>query len=153
GSVAFSGTVNSSGQFNLTGQGNFTVVGIVLNPRFTLTNTQLTIAVSAAIPVVGTANFSGTVNTSGNFTVTASSANLTLRFVTPPHVSAALSNSPLSLPVQASATGIPLIGSVTFVGTISGGNISFSVTLPSVTVLGFTIRNVSATLVTSPRSA
>ncbi len=74
----------------------------------------------------------------------ASVSNINILFVTLTNASVTLTNSSLTLNAQ--ATGIPLLGTVNFTGAINGSSYTFTATLPSVSILGFTLSNVSATL-------
>ncbi len=144
GNLTFTGTVTSAGQYTLTATTQLTVSGLSINASLTLNNTNLTIAATVNLPLVGNVNLSGTVNSQGQFSMTANVANINILFVTLTSASVTVTNS--SVLLNASASGIPLLGTVNFTGTVSGGSWTFTATLPSVSIAGFTLTNVMATL-------
>jgi hypothetical protein len=144
GNLTFSGTVDNQGSYNLTASTQLTVSGVTINASLTLTNTQLAIAATVNLPLVGSIDLSGTVDSQGQFSMSANVSNVTILFVTLTNASVTLTNDSLTLDAQ--ATGIPLLDTVNFTGMIGGGSWTFTATLPSVSIAGFTLTNVMATL-------
>ena len=144
GDLTFSGTVNAQGQYSLSATTTLTISGLPVTAAFTLTNANLAVATAVDLPLVGTVNLSGTVDSQGHFALTAGAPDVNILFVTVTNTSVTLTNN--SLTVSGRATGLPLLGTVDFAGTVNGNSYTFTAALPSVNILGFTLRNVSATL-------
>ncbi len=144
GPLSLTGTVDQQGNFSLAATPHVVIGGFGLDPTFRLTNTSLTVAATPNLPIVGTVNLSGTVDGQGNYSVTAALPNLTILFVNLTGVSATLTNN--SLTFTGHASNLPLIGGVDFTGTITGDSYTFVAPLPGVNVLGFTLKNLTATL-------
>ncbi len=150
GPLNFSGTVDGHGNFSLSAMTHIVIAGFGLDATFRLTNTSLTVAATVNLPVVGNVNLSGTVDSHGNYSLTAGVSDIHILFVTLTNASVTLTNT--SLTVAAKATGLPLIGTVDFTGTITGSSYTFTATLPSVSVLGATLKNLHVTLTNSALS-
>jgi hypothetical protein len=144
GDLSFSGAVNAQGQYNLSAAATLTISGLPVTATFTLTNTNLAVATSVDLPLVGNIILSGTVDSRGHFALTANAPDINILFVTLTNTSVTLTNS--SLTVSGQATGLPLLRAVDFTGTVNGNSYTLTATLPSVSILGFTLSNVSATL-------
>ncbi len=144
GNLDLSGTVNDKGQYSLTTTAHVTIDGYHLDADFRLTNADLNVTTTLDIPVAGKVNLSGKVNNKGQYSLTASVANFHVLFVTLTSASVDLTNT--SLTVKAHAANLPLVGTVDFTGTVKSGDLSFTATVPHVSVLGFTLTNVTVTL-------
>jgi hypothetical protein len=132
-SVSVGGSINAQGRFSLTGQGTFNVGGMKLSPSFTLTNIGPSPSLQVAcdgvnLPVVGTASFDGTINTSGQFSITSTLGSVPVLGLTLSNVRATLTNNPSwSLSVGADVTGLPeWINGVQFNGTVGGGQLALT---------------------------
>ncbi len=144
GTINFSGTVDKTGNFSLMATAHIVIAGFALDAGFKLTNTSLTVSATLNLPIVGNVTVSGTVDKNGNYSLTAAVSDIHILFVTLTSASVTLTNS--SLIVAAHASNLPLIGNVDFKGTITGSSYTFTATIPSVSLLGFTLKNISATL-------
>ncbi len=152
--VNLTGTVNKNGSNyslgDLTGTAHIVIAGFALDAGFKLTSTSLTVSATVNLPIVGNVNLSGTVDKNGNYSLTAGVSEIHILFVTLTSASVTLTNT--SLIVEAHASNLPLIGNVDFKGTITGSSYTFTATIPSVSLLGFTLKNISATLTNSSLS-
>ena len=150
GTLNFAGTVDSHGSFSLTVTPHLVIAGVGLDATFRLTNTSLTVSATVNLPIVGPVNLSGTVDSHGNYSVTAAIPNITILFVTLTNATVMLTNS--SLTVTARASNLPLIGNLTLTGTITGNSYTFTATIPSLSILGFALPNIAVSLNTTSLS-
>ncbi len=150
GSLNLVGTADQQGNFSVSAMPHVVIAGVGLDVAFHLTNASLAVSTTANLPIVGNVNLAGTTDNQGNFSLTTTVPNLTILFVTLTNASVTLTNNSLS--VAAHASNLPLIGGVDFKGTITGNSYTFMVALPSVSILGFTLKNTTAALNSSSLS-
>ena len=143
GPVGMTGTVDNQGNFSLTRTGDITIAGYTLNATMTLSNTKLSVTADLSVPSAGVIPVTGWVTSSGQFSLTGTIKNLPISFINLSNVSVNLTNTGLTLAGQAS--NVPVLGTVTFTGTVAGGSYTFTATVPQATVLGFTLTNITAT--------
>jgi hypothetical protein len=150
GEILVAATVDTSGNHTLIGSATFHVNGFTLTATGTLTNTTLWIAASLTIPGGGQAGFTGSVSSTGQWSLTGH-ATLTVGGFT--LVDAGLSFSNTQLTVAIGLT-IPSVGAVSLHGTAdAAGQFNLSATI-SLTVANFTLSNAALNLTnTSPTAS
>jgi hypothetical protein len=142
GQAHLSGSVQSNGQFSLTGSANLTPAGFSMaNASLTLSNSGLAVAGSVAIPGLGQASLKGSVQSSGQYTLTGS-ANLTLAGFSAANASLTLTKNGMAIQANISV----LSQSVAFSGSVQA-NGSFSLTgKANLSLAGFSAASASLTL-------
>ncbi len=144
--VRLAGPVNTDGTFDLAGFAPLIDVGSVplILPRFDLTDQGMTVEGHTILPVVGAADFTGSLTPDGTYALTAPLPDFTVSGYTLTNASAALGNDGL---VLTATTNVPIVGDVNVTGDLTvDGHYSLTASVPTVTVLGFTLNNVSVTL-------
>ncbi len=144
--VRLTGPVNTDGTYDLAGNALLIDVGSVplLLPHFDLTDQGMTVEGHTVLPLVGAADFTGSLTPDGTYALTAPLPDFTVSGYTLTNASAALSNDGLGL---TATTNVPIVGAVNVTGDLTiDGHYSLTASVPTVSVLGFTLTNVSVTL-------
>jgi hypothetical protein len=159
GTVAFHGGIDTKGNFSIEAAASaIDVGGLSLTPSFTLNNQELSVGIDARsvkIPLLEEGgSFTGAVKKKQGeytFTATASLGKVNLfNLVTLSPITATLTNDGgLALNVSASVSGNALpawMNNVQFTGQVGSGTLSLTLKKPTLTLFGFTVDNVAATL-------
>ena len=142
--VRLTGPVNTDDTYDLAGNALVIDVGGVplLLPHFDLTDQGMTVEGHTVLPVA--ADFTGSLTPDGTYALTAPLPDFTVSGYTLTNASAALSNDGF---VLTATTNVPILGDVNVTGNLTvDGHYSLTASVPTVTVLGFTLNNVSVTL-------
>lgn len=123
--VSYTGSINSAGQFTLTGTANVTIGGFTLSTATVQVNNQgITLSGQTNLGPIGTASFTSTATTNGNFFLTAT-ASTNFGIALAPEVDAQLTLSNAGL--NASTTVAFLGQQASLEGSIQP-NLSFTLT-------------------------
>jgi molybdenum-dependent DNA-binding transcriptional regulator ModE len=144
--VHVSGTITDATHYSFTAHINSATIGgfALTNDDITLSNSGLSFAGNATLPVVGTVHLSGSITDATHYTFTAHINSVTVGGFTLSNVDVTLSNSGVSFAGDAS---LALVGSVHLTGTITDAtHYSFTAHINSVTIGGFTFSNDDITL-------
>jgi hypothetical protein len=146
GHLTVSGSVTSAGQYSFTGTvANVSVLGFTLtNLTATVNNNGATVDAHATLPIINTVDLSGQVQSNGNYNLTVTVSNASFLGFTLRTVTATFTNSGMSFMIDAT---VPLVNTVHLSGQVQpNGTFSVAATVPSVTLLGFTLSPINVTL-------
>ena len=151
GKLHLTGSLQSKGNYSLAAQlGSVTIVGFGLtNDTVTLSNSGISLAGDANLPLVGKLHLTGTVQDASHFTLSATLGNLKVDGFGLSNDAVTLSHAGLA--VQGNAK-LPLVGTVALAATIApNGSFTFTAAPAPISVLGGLVKlgNMQVTLTTS----
>lgn len=146
GLIELTGTVTQHGKYSLSGSlaGSSISLGAFTSGTVNLSNSGITVAGIAGLPVLGSVSLSGTITSHAKYSLTAKNVPATIKGFRFPSLSVTLSNAGLEV---SGSSNLPVIGSTNLSGKItSAAKYSLSIKNVSRSIGGYSFPSLDITL-------